>query len=245
MCTAASIRRRDHPRRPSAITCSLLSLLKTLLTLTEVFLTSESMSRIRLPIGRFSGDCHWPVLGNSRGSPYRPIGTRRHRDLTFKVDDPNAPVSIIITTLAALAYGNQLDIQEALHAILSSMDGYIAYENGRWCIPNPSEPNENFADKWNEEPDRRVAFFWLEKARKDFTRAAEQKSLGDTAKVLSKAPGRAEAERAVARLSVALPGGISFDPNRAAALLQPDSRSPVKFFVPSSDTGDPPSCLVA
>ena len=38
MCTAASIRRRDHPSRPSAITCSLLSLLKTLLTLTEGYI---------------------------------------------------------------------------------------------------------------------------------------------------------------------------------------------------------------
>ena len=35
MCTAASIRRSDHPRRPKAMTCCLLSSLKTLLTLTQ------------------------------------------------------------------------------------------------------------------------------------------------------------------------------------------------------------------
>lgn len=35
MCTAASMRRSDHPNRPKAMTCSLLSWLKTLLTLTQ------------------------------------------------------------------------------------------------------------------------------------------------------------------------------------------------------------------
>jgi hypothetical protein len=35
MCTARSIRRSDHPRRPNAITCCLFSSFKTLLTLTE------------------------------------------------------------------------------------------------------------------------------------------------------------------------------------------------------------------
>src|SRR5690606_38867267 len=126
-----------------------------------------------------------------------------HRDLSFKVGDPNAPVSIIITTLSALAYRNQRDIQEALHAILSNMDGYICYENGRWWIRNPAEPNENFADKWNEEPDRRKAFFaWVEKARQDFSRAAEQKTLAATATMLGKTLGSGEIERAVARLSV-------------------------------------------
>ena len=35
MCTARSMRRSDHPRRPKAITCCLFSSFKTLLTLTE------------------------------------------------------------------------------------------------------------------------------------------------------------------------------------------------------------------
>ena len=35
MCTARSIRRSAHPRRPNAITCCLFSSFKTLLTLTE------------------------------------------------------------------------------------------------------------------------------------------------------------------------------------------------------------------
>lgn len=148
---------------------------------------------------------------------------KRHRDLNFKVDDPNAPVSIIITTLAAHAYRNQLDIQAALYAILSSMDEYILYENGQYRIPNPAEPNENFADKWNEEPERRKAFVeWLEKARRDFGWAVAQKSLDDTATVLGKTLGAGEVGRAVARLSVRdgllVAGPVVFKPLEAPPL---------------------------
>ena len=59
MCTARSIRRSDHPRRPNAITCCLFSSFKTLLTLTEGIAPSDSTSRVML--------YRWPVLGDYRG----------------------------------------------------------------------------------------------------------------------------------------------------------------------------------
>ena len=67
MCTAASMRRSDHPSRPSAMTCCFLSSLKTLLTLTEGIPHAWINVLDQPPIGRFSGDYHWPVLGDSRG----------------------------------------------------------------------------------------------------------------------------------------------------------------------------------
>ncbi|MCU1305051.1 MAG: hypothetical protein JWQ87_5335 [Candidatus Sulfotelmatobacter sp.] len=128
---------------------------------------------------------------------------KRHRDLYFDVDDPNTPTSIIITTLAARAYQNQLDVQEALHAILSNMADYISYQNGRWVIMNPVEPDENFADKWNEKPARREAFIqWLERAKLDFGAVAENKSLTESVDLLRKSLGAAEVNRAVSRLTV-------------------------------------------
>jgi hypothetical protein len=55
MCTARSMRRSDHPRRPNAITCSLFSSFKTLLTLTEgTALASDSTSRVMA--------YRWPVF---------------------------------------------------------------------------------------------------------------------------------------------------------------------------------------
>jgi hypothetical protein len=127
---------------------------------------------------------------------------KRHRDLYFAVGDENMPTSIIITTLAAQAYRNQFDIHEALHVILSNLGDYISYENGLWVIQNPAE-DENFADKWNEKPERAKAFFrWLGRAQQDFGLANEQKSLAESAGQLKKSLGEAEVQRAVERLRV-------------------------------------------
>ena len=94
---------------------------------------------------------------------------KRHRDLYFQKDLDDKPVSIIITTLAALAYKNQADLQNALLGVAKSMPKFIEQRNGRWWVPNPVDPDENFADKWNEKPKRREKFFaWIERVYEDF-----------------------------------------------------------------------------
>lgn len=94
---------------------------------------------------------------------------KRHRDIMFKDDFYNKPISIIITTLSALAYRNENNIQDALYNILSDMDTYIHSNNGVDFIYNPVNPTENFADKWNANPVLKKNFFrWLQKARNDF-----------------------------------------------------------------------------
>ena len=54
---------------------------------------------------------------------------KRHRDIYFRSDPDNRPVSIILTTLAALAYNNQPDIYDALTAITRGMSRFIEYKN--------------------------------------------------------------------------------------------------------------------
>jgi hypothetical protein len=83
------------------------------------------------------------------------------------------------------------------------MAGYIFCRDGSWVIENPVEPDENFADKWNEKPARREAFFrWLERAKRDFGLASEKKSLNETVEVLRKSLGTGEVDRAVRRLEI-------------------------------------------
>ncbi len=102
---------------------------------------------------------------------------KRHRDVYFEVDDERRPFSIIITTLAARAYTGHTDIADALIAIINEMPRYIDNRNGKWWVENPAHPEENFADKWNEKADRRVAFLtWLGKARTDFAVRASQRA---------------------------------------------------------------------
>ncbi len=94
---------------------------------------------------------------------------KRHRDVFFANAPDRRPVSIIITTLAAWAYQNQEDLQPSLLSILTGMEDFIMEKDGKYIVQNPADEDENFADKWNQYPDRRKDFFnWLEKAKADF-----------------------------------------------------------------------------
>ncbi|WP_185268931.1 nucleotidyltransferase domain-containing protein [Halopseudomonas xiamenensis] len=100
---------------------------------------------------------------------------KRHRDGMFVGRYDERPISIIITTLAAHAYNGEEKIADALYSILSRMDQFIEVDGHRCIIRNPSDPLENFADKWPEHPERKQAFFeWLAQARHDFGELGRQ-----------------------------------------------------------------------
>ncbi|WP_276930201.1 nucleotidyltransferase domain-containing protein [Faecalibaculum rodentium] len=93
---------------------------------------------------------------------------KRHRDIAFEGSEDCAPISVIISTLAARAYGGEQSISTALLTILTNMDQFIENREGIYWIANPVDSNENFADKWQLFPERKAAFYWwLEKARTD------------------------------------------------------------------------------
>lgn len=94
---------------------------------------------------------------------------KRHRDCMFADDGEHKPISIIITTLAGHSYNEEPTISAALQSILTGMDQHIEYRGDEAYITNPVNPEENFADKWAEEPKKRESFYnWLEQARHDF-----------------------------------------------------------------------------
>lgn len=100
---------------------------------------------------------------------------KRHRDGMFADRYDERPISIIITTLAAHSYNGEEKIADALYSILSRMDQFIETDGHRHIIRNPSDPLENFADKWPEHPERAQAFYdWLKQARYDFGELARQ-----------------------------------------------------------------------
>jgi hypothetical protein len=81
-----------------------------------------------------------------------------HCMLRFARDPDNRPPSILITTLAAQAYRGEVDLFTAARNALAGMEDPIENRHGTWWIPNPAHVEENFADKWNEYPERREAF---------------------------------------------------------------------------------------
>jgi hypothetical protein len=83
----------------------------------------------------------------------------------------SAPISVVITTLAGLAYQGEADAASAVERILTDMHLHVRRTIPR--VPNPVNPAEDFADKWH---DAQYAKFqleanfwnWLEAAKRDF-----------------------------------------------------------------------------
>ncbi|MEZ4927907.1 MAG: nucleotidyltransferase [Saprospiraceae bacterium] len=93
---------------------------------------------------------------------------KRHRDRRYSGEPDLKPISIILTTLAAHVYENEETIYQTLMNLLDKMPRLIKYENGIYTISNPVDPRENFADKWNENPKKALAFFeWMKLAKAD------------------------------------------------------------------------------
>lgn len=96
---------------------------------------------------------------------------KRHRDAMYLKDPDSAPISIIITTLAGLAYAGQADIATALEEVLANMGKFVRATRPR--VPNPVNPEEDFADRWYDPKKAHLKleenfWRWLNKARSDF-----------------------------------------------------------------------------
>lgn len=143
---------------------------------------------------------------------------KRHRDQSFNHHDriDYAPISIIVTTLAADLYGNEPEVYSALSGIVAKLHAHAALVEGRaveptvaamgliqrrgdgtWYIGNPVNPDENFADRWHEDNHARArAFFaWVDALHKDLVEI-----LGETnPRLLKEQLGRALGAAAVAK----------------------------------------------
>jgi hypothetical protein len=124
---------------------------------------------------------------------------KRHRDVWYanKTADEraNAPISIIITTLAAKAYAKAAAQQydNALDLLLDVVDAMPSFVETRvtatgvekWVV-NPMNDQENFADKWRDHPQRDAAFYrWLGAFKADLDRLAQEPGIDAVAKGLA------------------------------------------------------------
>lgn len=121
---------------------------------------------------------------------------KRHRDLFYAESDRAGKcrlASVIITTLAAqIANGTQAaDVDVLLPRIVEGIDDYSELLQGRrprneayymqkafinrkdkkWVIPNPVNPEDNFADSWTDET-AQMFFRWVKAVREDFVDTA-------------------------------------------------------------------------
>ena len=166
---------------------------------------------------------------------------KRHRDTLFQnVEADIAPISIIITTLAAQSYEfcvSKFEFETELDVVIGVirlMPHFIERPvvHGRmiYSVLNETTQGENFAERWNSEPQRAKAFFdWHARALRDFELLASlegqdviSKSLssilgGDVVrKVMDARTDSISSARAAARLFVTPTVGLSLSSSAGA-----------------------------
>ncbi|OXT01637.1 nucleotidyltransferase [Notoacmeibacter marinus] len=154
---------------------------------------------------------------------------KRHRDVAFEeVTKDIAPISIIITTLAARSYefcvntftfDTELDV---LVATIRLMPHFIErpYVDGRrmYVVPNETTAGENFAERWNTEPERARAFYrWHAKALSDFEKLEQLQGLD----VVTMSIGESLGSRVVGRVMDARTENISNARNKKMLYMAP------------------------
>lgn len=143
---------------------------------------------------------------------------KRHRNLFFTDNYDGRPSSIVITTLAALAYQGDGNLYDVLRVITSTMSEYLRFENGVWWLPNPVNDKENFVDSWEEHPETVRNFFsWAERAAADFENLDSGPGLNTVLDRFTKALG-SKASEAAAR---ALSGELTTAADRSSLAVKP------------------------
>lgn len=152
----------------------------------------------------------FPVSAQFKGVLRRAVQIlKRHRDVAFQNQDRSlAPLSIIITQLAAQSYeycvrafifDNELDL--LIHTV-KFMTMFIEKEviGGRthYFVWNETTEGENFAEKWNDDPGRAVAFFrWHKRVELDLTRLADLEGMDELTGELSQTLGEGVVRKAL------------------------------------------------
>lgn len=138
-----------------------------------------------------------------------------HRDTFFRDNPQDKPASILITTLATHAYGGESDLYEALRKVARNLLSHVEWRNGTWWIPNPAHEEENFADKWNTNLNRKRHFDrWIEALIAETDRWATSNGIDEAVKSLGTALGAAPVQAGAKRVGAALSsltaaGGLS------------------------------------
>jgi hypothetical protein len=156
---------------------------------------------------------------------------KRHRDLHFVESPEDRPASIIITTLAARAYTGGGPLYEVLVGVTTKMPGLVEQRSGVYWVANPVQPEENFADRWRDHPERARHFFeWMERVQLDFADLGQElgvdRVLDKIARTWGEGPAKRAGEVAGSALSRARDAGL-LGMEASTGMLGPVMQRPV------------------
>lgn len=128
---------------------------------------------------------------------------KRHRDVYFDslgIED-DIPLSIIITTIAATEYRGGEDLWSSLLHVSKNLEHGILRKNDKYYVYNPTDCEENFAEKWDNTNKKSDNFFkWIEQLNIDL-HVLSQSRFPDTSEQLSKMFGESITKSAYSTLS--------------------------------------------
>jgi hypothetical protein len=75
---------------------------------------------------------------------------KRWRDIRYQREPKLAPISMVLTTMAAQAYGGERTVTEAMTSVLNNFVSLIASSNPRVYVSNPANPKEDLSERWND-----------------------------------------------------------------------------------------------
>lgn len=96
---------------------------------------------------------------------------KRHRDVMFASKPDAKPISIILTTIAAVEYVRGEGLTQSLRRALDALEAFRVSNSD--VVSNPVNPKENFADRWAR-PEcahlhlKRNFHYWIQQVRNDF-----------------------------------------------------------------------------
>jgi hypothetical protein len=74
---------------------------------------------------------------------------KRWRDIRYRHTRELAPISMVLTTLAANAYAGQVSLAEAMDGILTGVLSIIGRFSPRIHVLNPANPQEDLSERWD------------------------------------------------------------------------------------------------
>lgn len=156
----------------------------------------------------------FPSMLSQRGVLPRGVQLlKRHRDNYFLTETAEiAPISIVITTLAMRAYEycvRRHEFEDELQLLIDVIrlmphfiDRPIRHGRQIYAVWNETTDGENFAERWNEEPARRHAFFeWHAQALKDLETLRDAVGIDEIAKHAQLAFGTNVAKRVIGKFT--------------------------------------------
>ena len=88
---------------------------------------------------------------------------KRHRDIYFEKRPDDAPISIVLTTLAGTLYSGQTSVGDTITFVLKGIQNLLPKDGSRLVVLNPSNLAEDLSERWIGQPELYqsfVKFIW-------------------------------------------------------------------------------------